>query len=43
VEILTERYEQAIKNLLDFIDGKPLKLLNPEVTAKTNDRTGDQK
>jgi phosphoglycerate dehydrogenase-like enzyme len=34
VEILTERYEQAIKNLLDFIDGKPVKLLNPEVTAK---------
>lgn len=36
VEILTERYEQAIKNLLDFIDGKPVKLLNPEVTAKNH-------
>jgi phosphoglycerate dehydrogenase-like enzyme len=35
VEILTERYEQAIRNLLDFIDGKPLKLLNPDVTPKT--------
>lgn len=34
VEILTERYEQAIRNLLDFIDGKPLKLLNPDVKAK---------
>lgn len=35
VEILTERYEQAIRNLLDFIDRKPLKLLNPDVTPKT--------
>jgi len=36
VEILTERYEQAIKNLLDFIDGKPIKLLNPEVMPKSH-------
>ena len=36
VEILTERYEQAINNLLDFIDGKPVKLLNPEVTPKSH-------
>lgn len=36
VEILTERYEQAINNLLDFIDGKPMKLLNPEVTPKNH-------
>jgi phosphoglycerate dehydrogenase-like enzyme len=35
VEILTERYEQAMQNLIDFIDNKPLKLLNPEVTPKT--------
>lgn len=34
VEILTERYEQAIQNLVDFIDRKPLKLLNPDVTPK---------
>lgn len=34
VEILTERYEQAIQNLVDFIDGKPVKLLNPDVEAK---------
>jgi phosphoglycerate dehydrogenase-like enzyme len=34
VEILTERYDQAIRNILDFIDGKPLKLLNPEVTPR---------
>ncbi len=31
VEILSERYEQALTNILDFMDGKPLKLLNPEV------------
>jgi phosphoglycerate dehydrogenase-like enzyme len=34
-EILTKRYDEAIHNLLDFIDGKPLKLLNPEVTLKS--------
>jgi phosphoglycerate dehydrogenase-like enzyme len=34
VEILTERYEQAMRNLIDFIDNKPLKLLNPDVTPK---------
>jgi hypothetical protein len=32
---LTERYEQAIRNLLNFIEGKPLKLLNPDVVAKS--------
>jgi phosphoglycerate dehydrogenase-like enzyme len=31
VEILRERYEQAMTNILDFIERKPLKLLNPEV------------
>jgi phosphoglycerate dehydrogenase-like enzyme len=29
-EILSERYEQAMTNILDFMDGKPVKLLNPE-------------
>jgi phosphoglycerate dehydrogenase-like enzyme len=33
-EVLTGRYDLAIKNILDFIDGKPLKLLNPEVAPK---------
>ena len=28
VEILKERYEQAIDNILDFFDGKPVSLLN---------------
>ncbi len=31
VEILRERYEQAMTNILDFLEAKPLKLLNPEV------------
>jgi len=31
VEILTERYELAIGNILNFIDGQPTNLLNPEV------------
>lgn len=31
VEILRERYEQAMTNILKFIEGEPLKLLNPEV------------
>jgi phosphoglycerate dehydrogenase-like enzyme len=34
VEILSERYEQAIRNILDFMDRKPVKLLNPEVTPR---------
>lgn len=31
VEILKQRYEEALKNILNFIEGKPLNLLNPEV------------
>ena len=31
VEILTERYEQALTNLCDYLDGKPLTLLNKNV------------
>jgi phosphoglycerate dehydrogenase-like enzyme len=31
VEVLQERYEEAITNILNFMDGKPVKLLNPEV------------
>lgn len=36
VEILSKRYDEAVNNLLDFIDGKPLKLLNPDVTPKSH-------
>jgi phosphoglycerate dehydrogenase-like enzyme len=31
VEVLSERYEQAMANILDYLDGRPVKLLNPEV------------
>jgi phosphoglycerate dehydrogenase-like enzyme len=33
VEVLRERYEQAMENILSFLDGKPLQLMNPEVQA----------
>ena len=31
VEILRERYEMALANILSFLDGEPINLLNPEV------------
>jgi phosphoglycerate dehydrogenase-like enzyme len=34
-EILSERYEQAMENIMKFIDQKPLNLLNPEVAIRT--------
>jgi phosphoglycerate dehydrogenase-like enzyme len=34
VEILRERYEQALTNILDFLDDKPLKLINPDVVVR---------
>ncbi len=34
IEILRERYEQAITNILDFLDGKKIKLINPDVVAR---------
>lgn len=34
IEVLSERYEQALTNILDYLDGRPLKLLNPEVQTK---------
>jgi len=36
VEVMSDRYEQAINNILDFLDRKPLNLLNPEVHIRTN-------
>jgi len=30
-EILVERYQHAMENILNFFDGKPVKLINPEV------------
>jgi phosphoglycerate dehydrogenase-like enzyme len=34
VEVLRERYEEAMTNILDFLDGKPLQLLNPEALKR---------
>lgn len=34
VEILSERYEQALTNILLFLDGKSLPLLNPDVQPR---------
>ena len=34
VEILSERYEQALTNILDYLDGKPVNLLNPDVQIR---------
>jgi phosphoglycerate dehydrogenase-like enzyme len=34
VEVLSERYEQAMANILDYLAGRPVKLLNPEVLPK---------
>lgn len=36
MEILRERYQEAITNILNFLDGKALQLFNPEV-LKRND------
>jgi phosphoglycerate dehydrogenase-like enzyme len=35
VEILSERYEQAINNILAYLDRKPLRLLNPDLMSKS--------
>lgn len=34
VEVLRERYQAAVENILSFLDGKPVNLLNPEVLGK---------
>ena len=34
VEVLSERYEQAMNNILDYLDGKPLSLINPDVQVR---------
>jgi phosphoglycerate dehydrogenase-like enzyme len=33
IEVLRERYEQAMENILSFLDGKQLQLMNPDVQA----------
>ncbi|MEE9144399.1 MAG: D-2-hydroxyacid dehydrogenase family protein [Candidatus Binatia bacterium] len=34
IEVLSERFEQAMTNILNFMDGKMTNLLNPEVLTK---------
>jgi phosphoglycerate dehydrogenase-like enzyme len=34
VETMSERYQQAIENILNYLDGKPLRLINPEVQVR---------
>jgi phosphoglycerate dehydrogenase-like enzyme len=34
VEVLRERYEEAITNILNFMDGKPINLHNPEALKR---------
>jgi len=34
VEVMGERYEQALHNILNYLDGKPLNLINPDVQVR---------
>ena len=34
VEVMRERYEEAMTNILNFMDGSPINLLNPEVLKR---------
>jgi phosphoglycerate dehydrogenase-like enzyme len=34
VEVMSERYEQAMNNILEYLDGKSLNLINPEVQVR---------
>ncbi len=34
VEVLRERYQLAMENIVNFFDGKPVQLLNPEVLSQ---------
>ncbi|MSP41074.1 MAG: D-2-hydroxyacid dehydrogenase family protein [Deltaproteobacteria bacterium] len=34
LEILSERYQQALTNILDYLDGKTLPLINPDVKIR---------
>lgn len=36
VEVMSERYGQAMNNIVDFLDGKPVSFLNPEVSHRRN-------
>jgi phosphoglycerate dehydrogenase-like enzyme len=34
VEVMSERYQQAINNILDYLDDRPLSLINPDVQIR---------
>lgn len=34
VEVMSERYQQAMNNILDYLDNKPLNLINPDVRLR---------
>ena len=36
VEVMTERYQQAMENILNYLDGKPLQLINPDVQVRAS-------
>jgi len=36
VEVMSERYQQAMENILNYLDGKPLPLINPDVRVRTS-------
>jgi phosphoglycerate dehydrogenase-like enzyme len=36
VEVMSERYQQAIENILKYLDGKPLQLINPDVQVRSS-------
>jgi len=36
MEVMSERYQQAMENILNYLDGKPLPLINPDVQGRTS-------
>lgn len=36
VEVMSERYQQAMENILNYLDGKPLTLINPDVQLRAS-------
>lgn len=43
VEILSGRYEEAMANILSFLDGRPVNLLNPEVLVQERKQSEEGK
>lgn len=39
-EVLIERYDLAMRNILNFLDGRPTEVLNPEVLERADPATG---